>query len=109
MDKLFQCLEIVRHIAFIAGDDYRSILLYKIASQEPFTVLRPFPNFVGGAAIVWLFRNWISERLKQSIGFEYAQKLEGYRTEMNAKIEGIRHENQINQLRTSLFFDHTSE
>ncbi|MFQ2037382.1 hypothetical protein [Aeromonas veronii] len=61
---------------------------------------------VGGAALVWLAKGWISERLKQSIQHEYAEKLESYKTELNSKIEGIKHENQVSQLRTSLFFDH---
>ncbi|MBK0052756.1 hypothetical protein [Stenotrophomonas sp. S39] len=61
---------------------------------------------VGGGALVWLAKGWISERLRQSIQHEYAQKLESYKTELNSKVEGIRHENQVSQLRTSLFFDH---
>lgn len=61
---------------------------------------------IGGAVLVWLAKGWISERLKQSIQHEYAEKLESYKTELNSKIEGIRHENQVSQLRTSLFFDH---
>ncbi|MCD9462121.1 hypothetical protein CJF25_03775 [Photobacterium phosphoreum] len=61
---------------------------------------------VSGAALVWLAKGWISERLKQSIQHEYAEKLESYKTELNSKIEGIRHENQVSQLRTSLFFEH---
>lgn len=61
---------------------------------------------VGGAAAVWLIKKWISERLKQSIQNEYAEKLESYKTELNSKIEGIKHENQVSQIRTSLFFDH---
>lgn len=59
-----------------------------------------------GAVLVWLAKGWISERLKQSIQHEYAEKLESYKTELNSKIEGIKHENQVSQLRTSLFFDH---
>lgn len=59
-----------------------------------------------GAVLVWLAKGWISERLKQSIHYEYAEKLENYKTELNSKIEGIKHENQVSQLRTSLFFDH---
>lgn len=61
---------------------------------------------ISGAALVWLAKGWISERLKQSIQHEYAEKLESYKTELNSKIEGIKHENQVSQLRTSLFFDH---
>lgn len=62
-----------------------------------------------GAVLVWLFKGWISERLKQSIQHEYAEKLENYKTELNSKIEGIKHDNQVAQLRTSLFFDHQRE
>jgi hypothetical protein len=61
---------------------------------------------ISGAALVWLAKGWISERLKQSIRHEYAEKLESYKTELNSKVEGIKHENQVSQLRTSLFFDH---
>jgi len=59
-----------------------------------------------GAVLVWLAQGWISERLKQSIKHEYAEKLESYKTELNSKVEAIKHENQVSQLRTSLFFDH---
>lgn len=59
-----------------------------------------------GAAFVWIAKGWISVRLKQSIQYEYAEKLESYKTELNSKIEGIKHNNQVSQLRTSLFFDH---
>jgi len=61
---------------------------------------------ISGVALVWLAKGWISERLKQSVQHEYAEKLESYKTELNSKVEGIRHENQVSQLRTSLFFDH---
>jgi hypothetical protein len=61
---------------------------------------------ISGAVLVWLAKGWISERLKQSIQHEYAEKLESYKTELNSKVEGIKHENQVSQLRTSLFFDH---
>lgn len=60
----------------------------------------------GGAVLVWLAKGWFSERLKQSITHEYAAKLESYKIELNYKIESIKHENQVSQLRTSLFFDH---
>jgi hypothetical protein len=61
---------------------------------------------LSGAVLVWLAKGWISERLKQSIQHEYAEKLESYKTELNSKVEAIKHENQVSQLRTSLFFDH---
>lgn len=59
-----------------------------------------------GALLVWLLRGWISERLQQSIRHEYSQKLENHKAELNTRIQAIQHENQIQQLRTSLFFDH---
>ncbi|GGY95083.1 hypothetical protein [Shewanella fodinae] len=59
-----------------------------------------------GAMLVWLAKGWISERLKQSIQYEYAEKLESYKTELNSKVEEFKHKNQVSQLRTSLFFDH---
>lgn len=61
---------------------------------------------LGGAVLVWLLKGWISQRLKQSIKYEYSEKLESYKTDLNAKVEAIKHENQVSQLRTSLFFDH---
>jgi len=61
---------------------------------------------VSGAVLVWLLHGWISERLKQSIKHEYSAKLESYKTDLNSKVEAIKHENQVSQLRTSLFFDH---
>jgi hypothetical protein len=59
-----------------------------------------------GALLVWLLRGWISERIKQSIQHEYSQKLETHKAELNTRIQALQHENQLQQLRTSLFFDH---
>lgn len=73
------------------------------------TILNIISGGIGGAILVWLFRNWISERLKQSIQHEYSQKLETYKAELNSKMQSILHEHQLNQLRTSLFFDHQRE
>jgi len=64
---------------------------------------------LGGALLAWLLRNWISERLKQSIQHEYAQKLETHKAELNADMQSILHEHQLHELRTSLFFDHQRE
>lgn len=61
---------------------------------------------IGGALLLALLRGWITERLKQSIRHEYSQKLENHKLELNAKLQEILHANQLNQLRTSLFFDH---
>lgn len=59
-----------------------------------------------GAALVWLFRGWISERLQQSIRHEYSQKLETHKAELNTRIQTMKQEYELRQLRTSLFFDH---
>lgn len=64
------------------------------------------PGAAAGAAIAWLFRGWISERLKQSIGLEYSSRLENLKNELNTKLETMKHGYEVNQLRTSLFFDH---
>ncbi len=61
----------------------------------------------------WLFKKHIENdyarklvELKQCIQYEYSEKLESYKTELNSKIEVIRHDNNVSHLRTSLFFDH---
>jgi hypothetical protein len=61
---------------------------------------------VGGVILAWLFRNWITERLKQSIRHEYAQKLETHKAELDTKLQAIIHDRELYNLRTSLFFDH---
>ena len=73
------------------------------------TILSIISGGIGGAILAWLLRNWISERLKQSIQHEYAQKLETHKAELNADMQSILHERQLHQLRTSLFFDHQRE
>jgi hypothetical protein len=64
---------------------------------------------LGGGILVALLRGWITERLKQSIQHEYAQKLENHKAELNSRLQAISHENQLSQLRMSLFFDHQRE
>lgn len=70
-----------------------------------------------GGILTWFLRNWISERLKQSIQHEYSQKLENhkadlskqleaYKNDLSKQIQAIQYENQLRQLKTSLFFDH---
>jgi hypothetical protein len=73
------------------------------------TILSIISGGLGGALLAWLFRDWISERLKQSIQHEYAQKLETHKSELNASMQAVLHERQLHQLRTSLFFDHQRE
>lgn len=70
------------------------------------TILNILAGGIGGAIIAWLLRTWISERLKQSIAHEYSQKLESYKAELNGRLQDMTHQNQLFQLRTSLFFDH---
>jgi len=70
------------------------------------TILSILSGGMSGALLVWLLRGWISERLQQSIRYEYSQKLETHKAELNTRIQSIQHDNQLQQLRTSLFFDH---
>ena len=50
-------------------------------------------------ALVWLTRSWISERLKNSIRYEYDQKLESHKSQLkhesDAEIEKIKSQLQI--------------
>lgn len=64
------------------------------------------PGAASSAVLVWLLRGWITERLRQSISHEYSEKLENHKNELNAKLEAVKYEYGVNQLRTSLFFDH---
>jgi hypothetical protein len=74
--------------------------------EEMDAILSILSGGATGAILVWILRGWISERLKQSIQHEYSQKLETHKAELNTKIQTIKHENELQQLRTSLFFDH---
>lgn len=69
-------------------------------------ILNIISGGLSGALIVWLLRHWISERIKESIKHEYAQRLEAYKAELNANMQSALHEHQLYQLRTSLFFEH---
>jgi hypothetical protein len=73
------------------------------------TILSIISGGIGGAVLTAILRGWITERLKQSIQHEYAQKLENHKSELNTKLQAISYENQLNHLRTSLFFDHQRE
>jgi len=64
------------------------------------------PGAAAGAVLVWLLRNWMSERLRQSISHEYSQKLESHKNELALRVQSMRHDFEIHQLRSSLFFDY---
>lgn len=67
------------------------------------TILVLGTSAVTAAIVAWALQAWISVRLKAGIEHEYAQKLEAHKTELNARIKKFEHENQLVQLRTSLF------
>jgi hypothetical protein len=70
------------------------------------TILSILSGGISGALLVLLLRGWISERLRQAIRHEYAQKLETHKAELNSRITLLSHEYRLRQLRTSMFFDH---
>jgi hypothetical protein len=71
-----------------------------------FIVTQVLSGAAAGAALVWLARSWISERLRQSISHEYSQRLETHKNDLEIRVQSLRHEFEVHQLRTSLFFDH---
>lgn len=56
--------------------------------------------------IAMIIQKNISERIEQSIRTKYLFELEKFKNEFNLKIISIQNDNQVNQLRTTLFFDH---
>jgi hypothetical protein len=75
-------------------------------SLLPFVLNQILPGAAAGAALAWLLRSWISERLRQSISHEYSQRLETHKNELEIRVQSLRHEFEIHRLRTSLFFEH---
>jgi len=70
------------------------------------SLLSVLSGALGGGALVWLLRAWISQRLEQSIRHEYAEKLETFKGQLALQVQAIEHASQLRQLQTSLFFDH---
>jgi len=69
------------------------------------------------SAVFWVGRKWLSARLEGSIDLVYSQKLATHESKLETKLEShknalavelqsMRHEYEIRQLRTSLFFKH---
>jgi hypothetical protein len=69
-------------------------------------LIQVLPGATAGAAITFLIRGWITERLKQSISHEYSSKLEIHKNQLEIKIQELKHTYEVDRLRTSLFFDH---
>jgi hypothetical protein len=71
----------------------------------------------GGAAITYvvfhfLTKNWIENQFNKELEkfkFKNAQELETYKAELNSKMQEKLYEQQLNQLRTSLFFNHQQQ
>ena len=76
--------------------------------MEPllFIASQILPGAAAGAALAWLVRNWISERLRHAISHEYSQKLETHKNDLEIRVQSLRHDFEVHRLRTSLFFDH---
>jgi hypothetical protein len=69
-------------------------------------ILSVLSGSAAGAFVVWLLQGWISERLKQSIQHEYSHELQKHKADLDSKILVFQHEYKLQQIRTSLFFDH---
>lgn len=61
---------------------------------------------LAGGIVTYVAREWISTRLRSSIQHEYDVKLQNHRDDFNLRIASIGHQNEMHQLKTSLFFDH---
>lgn len=61
---------------------------------------------LAGGIVTFLAREWISTRIRTSIQHDYDLKLENHRNDFNLRIASIAHQNEMHQLKTSLFFDH---
>ena len=59
-------------------------------------------------ALIWLTKSWISERLRNSIRYEYDQKLESYKSQLkyeaDAELEKIKAELQIEAAKQNIQF-----
>jgi len=75
-------------------------------------VLSSITGAIGAAIVVWLFKSWVSERIKGSIQYEYGKELEAFKAtlrseydtrlaELRARLQG-EHDVQIERLRADL-------
>lgn len=69
-------------------------------------LIQAMPGATVAGVLVVLLRGWITERLKQSIAHEYSESLERYKNALEIRLQALRHDYEVHQLRTSLFFDH---
>jgi hypothetical protein len=75
------------------ADSNQFLVVTDIETIAPSVVLSSFTS----GALVWLARNWISERLKRSIQHEYDQKLETHKVQLKHE-----HEKNIEQFKAQL-------
>ena len=61
---------------------------------------------VCSGAIVWLFKSWISERLKNAIAFEYAEKLKAVEHGYDQQLEKLRAQLQSDSLKAKEELEH---
>lgn len=61
------------------------------------TVTSIFSGLGGAGLLVWIFRTWVSEKLKNSIRAEFDMKLESYKTQIKAAADV-----ELEQLRSRL-------
>ena len=63
-------------------------------------------SLVFSALIVWLFKSWISERLKSAIAFEYAEKLKTLEHGYNQQLEKLRAQLQTDSFKLKEEIEH---
>jgi hypothetical protein len=61
---------------------------------------------VFSGAIIWLFKSWISERLKNAIAYEYAEKLKAVEHEYNQQLEKLRAQLQSESFKAKEEMEH---
>src|SRR4051812_24339291 len=58
------------------------------------------------SAIIWMFKNWIFQRLKNAIEYEYAEKLKGLEHGYNQQLEKLRAQLQSESIKAKEELEH---
>jgi hypothetical protein len=66
----------------------------------------PLLGAAAGFLATHISRTYITEKIKNSVSHEYAEKLQKHKNELDAKLQRIQHDNELKKQQTELFFDH---